>query len=67
MMYLLSSGEKVNLELKAEAVLELLGDYGVVSEEIYEKVINTSDLNLLNRWLKLAAKSETMEQFIKEM
>lgn len=66
-MYLLSSGEKVNLELKAEAVLELLGDYGVVSEEIYEKVINTSDLNLLNRWLKLAAKSETMEQFIKEM
>ena len=54
-------------EGKAEDVLELLSDLGPVPNEIREIIVNTGELQLLKRWLKLAAKSETIEQFIKEM
>lgn len=54
-------------EGKAEDILELLSELCKVPDEIQEKILDTSDFNLLKRWLKLAAKSETIEQFIKEM
>ncbi len=54
-------------EGKAEDILELLSEYGKVPDEIRERILSTSDLNLLKRWLKLAVESETMEQFVKEM
>ncbi len=54
-------------EGKTEDILELLSELGEVPNEICEKILDTSDLNLLKRWLKLAAKSESMEQFVKEM
>ncbi len=55
------------VEGKAEDILDLLTDLGLVPDEVRERIMNTSELELLKRWLKLAVKSESMEQFIKEM
>lgn len=51
----------------AEAVLELLEDIGSIPNELKEKILSSSDLELLRRWHKLAAKAESIEQFIKEL
>lgn len=54
-------------EGKAEDILELLGEIGEVPNEIREKIFGAEELSLLMKWLKLAAKTESIEQFIKEM
>lgn len=51
----------------AEAVLELLEDIGSIPNDLKEKILSSSDLELLRRWHKLAAKAESIEQFIKEL
>lgn len=48
---------------KAEDVLELLAELGAVSEELRRTVMETRDLEKLKTWLKLAAKTESVEQF----
>lgn len=48
---------------KAEDVLELLTELGAVSEELRRTVMETRDLEKLKTWLKLAAKTESVEQF----
>ena len=48
---------------KAEDVLELLTELGTVSEELRRTVMETKDLEKLKTWLKLAAKTESVEQF----
>lgn len=48
---------------KAEDVLELLADIGDVSGELRKRITNQKDLNVLNRWLRLAARSRTVEEF----
>lgn len=50
-------------EGKAEDVLELLAELGAVSEELRRTVMETKDLEKLKIWLKLAAKTESVEQF----
>ncbi len=54
-------------EAKQEAVFELLEEYGAVPEHIREAVSAQRDLTVLKRWLKLAARAGSMEQFEKEM
>ena len=48
---------------KTEDVLELLTELGAVSEELRRTVMETNDLEKLKTWLKLAAKTESVEQF----
>lgn len=55
------------LEGKAEAVLILLQDLAAVPEELQRKIMEEKNLAVLNRWLKLAAKADSIEQFRKEM
>lgn len=50
-------------EGKAEAVLELLEDLGTVPQELKKIILEQSNLDILRRWLKLAAKAETIEEF----
>lgn len=50
-------------EGKAEDILELLAELGAVSEELRRTVMETRDLEKLKTWLKLAAKTESVEQF----
>ena len=59
--------KKWKAEGKAEAVIELLEDIGTVPDEIREKILNESDLEVLRKWHKAAAKTDTMEEFLAKM
>lgn len=48
---------------KAQSVLELLADKGPVPEEVRDRVMGQKNEATLLKWLKLAAKSETLEEF----
>ena len=54
-------------EGKAEAVLELLKELGVVPKSLEETIVNEKDIEVLNKWLKLAAKAESIDAFAKKM
>ena len=47
--------------------MELLEELGDIPKELYERVSVEKDLQQLKRWLKLAVKTETIEQFVEEM
>lgn len=52
---------------KIESVLELLEDKGEVPEKVKAKIFAETDPEVLKKWLRLAAKSETIEEFCKEI
>ncbi len=54
-------------EGKAESVLEFLMELGPVPEDVREKIITETDLDVLTNWTKLAAKSDTMMHFLENM
>ena len=54
-------------EGKAEDIIELLEELGSVSEELRTIIMQETDLNVLLKWLKLAAKAESVEQFKQNM
>ncbi len=54
-------------EGKAESILLLLSDLGIVSKELQEKVMGETDAQKLTKWIKLAARVESIEQFQEEM
>ena len=52
---------------KIESVLELLEDKGQVPEKVKAEIFAETDSEVLKKWLRLAAKSETIEEFCKEI
>ncbi len=52
---------------KAEDILELLEELGNISESMQEAIMNEKDIELLTKWHKLAAKAESIEEFISNM
>ena len=50
---------------KIESILELLEDNGEVPEKVKTEIFAETDLEVLKKWLHLAAKSETIEEFCK--
>ena len=54
-------------EGKAEAILELLSDLGKIPETVKEDILQEKDLSLLSKWLKTAARAESVEQFLEAM
>ena len=50
-------------EGKAEDILELLSELGTAPEELCRTIQETTDLEKLKSWLKLAAKAENIGQF----
>ena len=52
---------------KAEDVVELLEELGPVSDKVHEKIMTEKSLETLKKWHKLAAKAESMEEFLKAM
>lgn len=54
-------------EGKAESILVLLREVGAVPSEISDKILGESDNMTLCRWLKQAARAESIEQFISMM
>lgn len=54
-------------EGKAEAVLQLLSELGVLPEALKERILKEKDLQILGKWLKAAAKAESIEDFEDKM
>ena len=54
-------------EGKAEDILMLLEEIAAVPNSLREKILAQQDLNLLSRWLKLAAKAENLQEFEQRM
>lgn len=52
-------------EAKTENVLELLETLGSIPEELYEKIKNERDLEVVNGYFRLALRVESVEQFMK--
>ncbi len=53
-------------EGKAEGILQILAELGHVSEKVKTEIGSQKDGDILNRWLKAAARAESIEAFIKE-
>ena len=51
----------------ANAVIELLKELGTVPSSLKSRIIGEEDDEVLKKWLKLAAKSETIEEFEREI
>lgn len=51
-------------EGKAEAVLELLEELGQIPPELRQRILSESDLPVLKKWIKEAAKAESVRQFV---
>ncbi|MCM1134579.1 MAG: hypothetical protein NC400_03295 [Clostridium sp.] len=50
-----------------DTLLDLLSDYGEIPEETAERLHRGNDLKTLRRWIKLAAKSSSMADFVARM
>ena len=55
------------IEASIENLLELLEELSVVPENLRKTIMEETDLSKLKRWLKLAAKSSSIEQFMENM
>lgn len=54
-------------EGRALAIIELLEELGQVSDILKTRVMEETDISVLTGWLKLAAKSESVESFMQHM
>ena len=58
-------------EGKAEAVLEMLlelmNDLGEIPDELRNRITSEKDLETLKKWLRLAARSESLDEFWEKM
>lgn len=48
---------------KAEGILELLEEHGQVSNELKSRIFSQKDIGILRKWLKLAAKTASIQEF----
>ena len=51
---------------KAEDILQLLGELGLVPTELADKIMSEKDLDVLRVWLRAAAKAESVQGFRKD-
>ena len=63
----LDAREEGKAEGKAEAILDLLMEYGEIAEQVKQTILEEQDLNQLKKWLKLAAKVDSIQKFVENM
>lgn len=59
--------EEGKIEGKAEDILELLTECGTVSDELKKQIMGQKDLKILSKWIKLAARAKSVEEFSSQM
>ncbi len=59
-------GKKEGLQAIYDSILELLSDIGEIPPEIHDKIMSETDFDTLTKWLKTAAKAESIEAFLNE-
>ena len=50
---------------KIESILDFLGDLGDIPQFLQEQILKEKDLETLNNWLKISAKTDSIESFIR--
>ena len=55
------------VEGKIESIFEFLQDIGEVPEDLKKQIESQTDLETLSRWLKLAARSVSIEEFMSKI
>ena len=51
----------------AESIIKLLEDLGEISEELQTRIMAEKDLQVLSKWLKLAARVDSIDVFREKM
>lgn len=59
--------EEGKVEGKAESILELLTDCGTVSDELKTRILGQRDMEILKKWIRLAAHVKSVEEFSSQM
>lgn len=54
------------LQGRIQDILEILNDKGIVLEELKNIIMKQGNINILKKWLKIAAKVSSVEEFRKE-
>lgn len=52
---------------RTEAILELLEDYGCISEDLRKKITGETEMATLKKWFKLAARVNSIAEFEEQM
>ena len=47
--------------------MDLLSDYGTVSEELYKRITEEQDIEVLKKWNKLSARVKSIDEFEKKI
>ena len=54
-------------EAVLEMLLELMKDLGEIPDELRNRITSEKDLETLKKWLRLAARSESLDEFLEKM
>ena len=52
------------VEGKAECIIDLLEERGIVSDDLKRRILEQSDFEVLKSWLKLAVRVKNVEEFV---
>ena len=52
---------------KVESIIELLSDYGIVPEELKNRLNSENNFDILKKWHKLSARVNSVQEFIDKM
>ena len=55
------------IDERRQVIMEFLEDMGNVPNELQELIAKETDMNVLKLWSKIAAKAESIEQFMKDI
>ena len=55
------------IEGRRESILEVLEEIGTVSNALRERIVQEANMDQLKIWAKLAARVDSIEQFMEEM
>lgn len=64
---MMDSRREGKAEGKAEAVLQLLGELGELTDALKERILRETDLQVLGKWLKEAARTASVSEFEDKM
>lgn len=59
--------EKGRIQGSIEILLDLLKEKGEISDKLLEKITESTDVDVVKKWIKIAAKSLTIEEFEKNI
>lgn len=54
-------------EGKADSIIEFLEEIGIIPDVLKQTILAQKDIDVLNKWVKLSAKVETIDEFIEKM